>query len=58
MPNDKTLTREPPDALVHTPDPIAPADVVRTPKKPSLPALGSPAGLVDDGTVARPGTRR
>jgi hypothetical protein len=58
MPNDKKLTREPPDALVHTPDPIAAVAVVRTPKKPSLPALGSPAGLADDDTVARRGTRR
>lgn len=52
-PNDKELARNTPDALVYTPEAIAAVDTFRAVEKLSLPALGSPAGLVDGDAVAR-----
>jgi len=52
-PNEKELVRSVPDALVYTPEAVAAVDAFRAAEQLSLPALGSPAGLVDDDTVAR-----
>lgn len=52
-PNETELKRDTPDALIYTPDAIAAVDAFRAAEKLSLPALGSPAGLVDEDTVAR-----
>lgn len=52
-PNEKELVRSTPDALVYTPEAVAAVDAFRAAEKLSLPALGSPAGLVDGDTVAR-----
>ena len=52
-PNEKELARNAPDALVYTPEAVAAVDAFRAAEQLSLPALGSPAGLVDDDTVAR-----
>jgi uncharacterized Ntn-hydrolase superfamily protein len=41
------------DALVYTPEVIAAVDAFRSAEKLSLPAAGSPSGLVDPETVAR-----
>ena len=51
-PSDRELTRGD-DALLYTPEAIAAVDAFRAAEKLSLPALGSPAGLVDQETVAR-----
>ena len=40
-------------ALVYTPDVVAAVDAFRAGEHLSVPALGSPPGLVDDDTVAR-----
>src|SRR5690349_9102797 len=52
-PNEQELRRDVPDALVYTPDVVAAVDAFRTGEHLSVPALGSPPGLVDDDTVAR-----
>lgn len=52
-PNETPLRRDLPDALVYTPEAVAAVDVFRAAEKLSLPSLGSPAGLVDEDTVAR-----
>lgn len=52
-PNETELKRDVPDALVYTPEAIAAVDAFRAAEKLSLPALGSPAGLVDEDTVDR-----
>jgi uncharacterized Ntn-hydrolase superfamily protein len=52
-PNETTLRRDVPDALVYTPEAVAAVDAFRAAEKLSLPALGSPPGLVDEDTVAR-----
>ena len=52
-PNEKELRRDVPDALVYTPEAIAAVDAFRAGERLSLPALGSPPGLVDEDTVAR-----
>jgi hypothetical protein len=52
-PNEKELRRDVPDALVYTPEVVAAVDAFRAAEHLSLPALGSPPGLVDDDTVAR-----
>jgi uncharacterized Ntn-hydrolase superfamily protein len=52
-PNEKELVRNVPDALIYTPEAVAAVDAFRTAEKLSVAALGSPAGLVDDDTVAR-----
>jgi len=52
-PNEEALDRRAPDALVYTPEAVAAVDAFRAAEKLSLPALGSPAGLVDGDTVTR-----
>jgi uncharacterized Ntn-hydrolase superfamily protein len=52
-PNESELRRDVPDALIYTAEAVAAVDAFRAAEKLSLPALGSPAGLVDDDTVAR-----
>jgi uncharacterized Ntn-hydrolase superfamily protein len=52
-PNEAPLRRDVPDALVYTAEAVAAVDAFRAAEKLSLPALGSPPGLVDDETVAR-----
>jgi uncharacterized Ntn-hydrolase superfamily protein len=52
-PNEAELRRDVPDALIYTPEAIVAVDAFRGAEKLSLPALGSPSGLVDDDTVAR-----
>jgi uncharacterized Ntn-hydrolase superfamily protein len=52
-PNEQELRRDVPDALVYTPDVVAAVDAFREGEHLSVPALGSPPGLVDDDTVAR-----
>jgi hypothetical protein len=52
-PNEPELRRDVPDALVYTPEAVAAVDAFRSAEHLSLPALGSPPGLVDDDTVAR-----
>jgi hypothetical protein len=52
-PNEPKLERDVPDALVYTPEAVAAVDAFRSAERLSLPALGSPPGLVDDDTVAR-----
>ena len=52
-PNENPLRRDVPDALVYTPDAVAAVDAFRAAEKLSGPALGSPAGLVDEDTVER-----
>jgi uncharacterized Ntn-hydrolase superfamily protein len=52
-PNESPLRRNVPDALVYTPEAVAAVDAFRAAEKLSLPALGTPPGLVDDDTVAR-----
>ena len=52
-PNEKELRRDVSDALVYTPEAIAAVDAFRAGEHLSLPALGSPPGLVDEDTVAR-----
>jgi uncharacterized Ntn-hydrolase superfamily protein len=52
-PNEKELRRDVPDALVYTAEAIAAVDAFRATERLSLPALGSPPGLVDEDTVAR-----
>src|SRR5688572_10974671 len=52
-PNETELRRDAADALVYTPEAVAAVDAFRAAEKLSLPALGSPPGLVDDATVAR-----
>jgi hypothetical protein len=52
-PNEKELKRDAADALVYTPEAVAAVDAFRAAEKLSLPALGSPPGLVDEDTVAR-----
>ena len=52
-PNEKELRRDVPDALVYTAEAIAAVDAFRAAERLSLPALGSPPGLVDEDTVAR-----
>ena len=52
-PNEKELRRDVPDALVYTPEAVAAVDAFRAAEHLSLPALGSPPGLVDEDTVAR-----
>jgi uncharacterized Ntn-hydrolase superfamily protein len=52
-PNETELKRDVPDALVYTPEAIAAVDAFRAAEKLSGVAAGSPAGLVDDDTVAR-----
>jgi uncharacterized Ntn-hydrolase superfamily protein len=52
-PNETELRRDVPDALIYTPETIAAVDAFRGAEKLSLPALGSPSGLVDEDTVAR-----
>ena len=52
-PNETELKRDTPDALIYTPETIAAVDAFRAAEKLSLPALGSPAGLVDEDTVER-----
>ena len=52
-PNEKELARNTADALVYTPDAVAAVDAFRAAERLSLPALGSPAGLVDADTIAR-----
>lgn len=51
--NEKELVRNVPDALIYTPEAVAAVDAFRAAEKLSVPALGSPAGLVDEDTVAR-----
>ena len=52
-PNETELKRDTPDALIYTPETIAAVDAFRAAEHLSLPALGSPPGLVDEDTVAR-----
>jgi uncharacterized Ntn-hydrolase superfamily protein len=52
-PNESPLRRDVPDALVYTPETVAAVDAFRAAEKLSLPALGTPPGLVDEETVAR-----
>ena len=52
-PNEKELARNTADALVYTPDAVTAVDAFRAAERLSLPALGSPAGLVDADTIAR-----
>jgi len=52
-PNENPLRRDVPDALVYTSDAVAAVDAFRAAEKLSVPALGSPAGLVDEETVER-----
>lgn len=52
-PNESELKRDVPDALTYTPEVIAAVDAFRASEKLSGVAAGSPAGLVDDDTVAR-----
>jgi len=52
-PNEKELRRDVPDALVYTPEAVASVDAFRAGEHLSVPALGSPPGLVDEDTVAR-----
>ena len=52
-PNEPELRRDAADALVYTPEAVAAVDAFRAAEKLSVPALGSPPGLVDDDTVAR-----
>ncbi len=52
-PSETPLRRDVPDALLYTPEAVAAADAFRAAEKLSLPALGTPAGLVDEDTVAR-----
>ena len=52
-PNEQELRRDVPDALVYTPEAVAAVDAFRAGEHLSVPALGSPPGLVDDDTVAR-----
>jgi len=52
-PSETPLRRDVPDALIYTPEAVAAVDAFRAAEKLSLPALGTPAGLVDDDTVAR-----
>jgi uncharacterized Ntn-hydrolase superfamily protein len=52
-PNEAEIRRDAPDALIYTPETIAAVDTFRAAEKLSLPALGSPSGLVDEDTVAR-----
>ena len=52
-PNEAELRRDVPDALVYTADAVAAVDAFRAAEKLSLPALGSPPGLVDEDTVSR-----
>jgi uncharacterized Ntn-hydrolase superfamily protein len=52
-PNEAELKRDAPDALVYTAETVAAVDAFRAAEKLSVPALGSPPGLVDDDTVAR-----
>jgi len=52
-PNETELSRDVPDALIYTPEAMAAVDAFRGAEKLSVPALGSPSGLVDDDTVAR-----
>lgn len=52
-PNETELKRDVPDALVYTAEAIAAVDAFRAAEKLSLPALGSPPGLVDEDTVDR-----
>ena len=52
-PNEKELRRDVADALVYTPETVAAVDAFRAAEKLSLPALGSPPGLVDEDTVSR-----
>ena len=51
-PNEE-LKRDAADALIYTNDAVAAVDAFRAAEKLSVPSLGSPAGLVDDDTVAR-----
>jgi hypothetical protein len=52
-PNETPLRRDVPDALVYTSDAVAAVDAFRAAEKLAATALGSPAGLVDEETVAR-----
>jgi uncharacterized Ntn-hydrolase superfamily protein len=52
-PNEPALKRDVPDALIYTPEAVAAVDTFRSAEHLSLPALGSPPGLVYDDTVAR-----
>jgi uncharacterized Ntn-hydrolase superfamily protein len=52
-PNETELKRDMPDALIYTADAVAAVDAFRAAEKLSVPALGSPAGLVDEDTVTR-----
>ena len=52
-PNETPLRRDVSDALVYIPEAVAAVDAFRAAEKLSLPALGSPPGLVDAETVAR-----
>jgi uncharacterized Ntn-hydrolase superfamily protein len=52
-PNEQELRRDVPDALVYTAEAVAAVDAFRAGEHVSVPALGSPAGLVDEDTVAR-----
>ena len=52
-PNEKELRRDVADALVYTPEAVAAVDAFRAGEHLSVPALGSPPGLVDEDTVAR-----
>jgi len=52
-PNESLLRRDASDALLYTPDAVAAVDAFRAAEKLSGQALGSPAGLVDEETVAR-----
>ncbi len=51
--NETPLRRDVADALVYTPEAVTAMDAFRAAEKLSVPSLGSPAGLVDDDTVAR-----
>jgi hypothetical protein len=52
-PNESPLRRDVPDALVYTADAVTAVDAFRAAEKLSGPALGSPAGLVDEVAVER-----
>jgi uncharacterized Ntn-hydrolase superfamily protein len=52
-PNETELKRDAADALIYTPEAVAAVDAFRAAEKLSVPALGSPPGLVDGDTVAR-----
>ena len=52
-PNELELERGVADALIYTPEAIVAVDAFRASEHLSLPALGSPPGLVDEDTVAR-----